>query len=571
MPNIFIDLITIKRKTMSEILNARTIELEQSQLIELAPTTSSAIVVVGADDWSDTVKDAIEALPQIWTRGLLYLILGFTCTVLPWAMLSKFDETGAGRGRIETKGAANRLESATSGSVIAVRVQEGQSVQKGQILLELESDAMRAEIQQSRTKLEGQMNRLSQLGISKNQVTIAIATQQQQNKAQAIEKLAQFEQAQQSLVEKKSGVPLSENIRLIQLDRASKILTDSKANLLIQRTEKAAQLVQSRQKLAAAQTALIINNSKYEWSLKEVKRYQSLWEQGGVAEVKLVEVQTVAKESERMNAQATADVQLANTMLKEQESNYNRVLYQLQADIRQADSKVQEQDREYQQSTAKQKGDIKQAESRIKEQQGNRDSLLQSGKLAILKSEEQLKDIQSQIGTLNTEISQTKQQVQELERQLAQKVIRAPVAGTVLQLPFKQAKSFVQTGQLVAQIAPEGAATILKVQMPSQNTGFLKTGMPVKVKFDAYPFQDYGIVEGKVQMVSPDSKLVDAGNGKIEAFEVDVMLDRNYIKSQGKQIPLNLGQTATAEVIVRQRQTIDLILDPFKKLQQGGI
>jgi hemolysin D len=123
----------------------------------------------------------------------------------------------------------------------------------------------------------------------------------------------------------------------------------------------------------------------------------------------------------------------------------------------------------------------------------------------------------------------------------------------------------------VAQIAPQGAATVLKVQMPSQNSGFLKTGMPVKVKFDAYPFQDYGVVEGKVQMVSPDSKLVDAGNGKIEAFEVDVMLDRNYIKSQGKQIPLNLGQTATAEVIIRQRQTIDLILDPFKKLQQGGI
>jgi hemolysin D len=553
---------------MSEILNGRSIEL--SPAIEIPPE-SLAIVAVPADDWSNTVKDAIEALPQLWTRGLLYLIFIFTCTVLPWAMLSKFDETGAGRGRIETKGSSNRLESATSGSVIAVRAQEGQSVQKGQILLELESDAVRAEVQQSRTKLEGQMNRLSQLGIAKNQVTISIATQQQQNKAQAVEKLAQFEQAQQSLAEKKSGVPLSDNIRLIQLDRASKILTDSKANLLIQRTEKAAQLVQSRQKLAAAQTALIINGSKYEWNLREVKRYQGLWEKGGVAEVKLSEVRTIANESERLNAQSMAEVQLANTMIKEQESNYNRVLYQLQADIRQAESKIQEQNREYQQSTAKQKAEIKQAQSRIKEQQGNRDSLLQGGKLAILKSEEQLKDIQSQILTLNTEISQTKQQIQESERQLAQKVIRAPVAGTVLQLPFKQPKSFVQTGQLVAQIAPQGAATVLKVQMPSQNSGFLKTGMPVKVKFDAYPFQDYGVVEGKVQMVSPDSKLVDAGNGKIEAFEVDVMLDRNYIKSQGKQIPLNLGQTATAEVIIRQRQTIDLILDPFKKLQQGGI
>jgi hemolysin D len=555
---------------MSEILNGRSIELAPSPAIEIPPA-STAIVAVPAADWSDTVKDAIEALPQLWTRGLLYLIFIFTCTVLPWAMLSKFDETGAGRGRIETKGSSNRLEAATSGSVTAVRAQEGQSVQKGQILLELESDAVRAEVQQSKTKLEGQMNRLSQLGIAKNQVVISIATQQQQNKAQAVEKLAQFEQAQQSLAEKKSGAPLSENIRLIQLDRANKILTDSKANLLIQRTEKAAQLIQSRQKLAAAQTALIINGSKYEWNLREVKRYQGLWEQGGVAEVKLSEVRTIANESERLNAQSMAEVQLAKTMLKEQESNYNRVLYQLQADISQADSKVREQDREYQQSTAKQKGEIKQAQSRIKEQQGNRDSLLQGGKLAILKSEEQLKDIQSQILTLNTEISQTKQQIQESERQLAQKVIRAPVAGTVLQLPFKQPKSFVQTGQLVAQIAPQGAATVLKVQMPSQNSGFLKTGMPVKVKFDAYPFQDYGVVEGKVQMVSPDSKLVDAGNGKIEAFEVDVMLDRNYIKSQGKQIPLNLGQTATAEVIIRQRQTIDLILDPFKKLQQGGI
>ena len=555
---------------MPEILNGRSIELTPSPAIEIPPE-SLEIVAVPADDWSNTVKDAIEALPQLWTRGLLYLIFIFTCTVLPWAMLSKFDETGAGRGRIETKGSSNRLEAATSGSVIAVRAQEGQSVQKGQVLLELESDAVRAEVQQSKTKLEGQMNRLSQLGIAKNQVAISIATQQQQNKAQAVEKFAQFEQAQQNFSDKKSGVPLSENLRLIQLDRANKILIDSKATLLIQRTEKAAQLRQSRQKLVAAKTILEIADSKYKWSLNEVKRYKELLDQGGIAEIKLVDIQGVAKEMERLHVQALAEVELAQTGLKEQESNYSKVLLQLQSDIRQADSKVQEQNREYQQSIARQKGEIKQAQSRLKEQQGNRDSLIQGGKLAILKSEEQLKDLQSQILTLNTEISQTKQQIQESERQLAQKVIRAPVAGTVLQLPFKQPKSFVQTGQLVAQIAPQGAATVLKVQMPSQNSGFLKTGMPVKVKFDAYPFQDYGVVEGKVQMVSPDSKLVDAGNGKIEAFEVDVMLDRNYIKSQGKQIPLNLGQTATAEVIIRQRQTIDLILDPFKKLQQGGV
>jgi hemolysin D len=522
------------------------------------------------EDWSDTVKDAIDALPIAWTRGLFYLLLVFTAIALPWAMLSKFDETGAGRGRIETKGAANRLEAVTSGQVIAVRVQEGQSVRRGQILLELESDALRAEVRQLSTKLEGQMSRLSQLGIAKNQVVIAIATQQQQNKAQAVEKLAQFEQAQQNLADKQASAPLSENLKLIQLDRANQTLADSKANLLIQTTEKAAQLRQARQRLAAAKTNLTIDRSKYQWSIKEVQRYQILWKQGGIPEIKLIEVRAAAAEMERLTARSTAEVQLAEIEIKEQESNYNRVIYQLQADIRQSESKLLEQKREYQQNSAQQQAIVKQAQSRLKEQQANRDSIIQGGKLAIFKSEEQLKDLQSQIATIDNEITQTQQQIKEQERQLAQKIIRAPVAGIVLQLPFKQPKSFVQTGQLVAQIAPQGTSTILKVQMPSENTGFLKTGMPVKVKFDAYPFQDYGVIEGKVEKVSPDSKLVDAGNGKIEAFEVDVTLDRNYIQSQGKRIPLNLGQTATAEIIVRQRRSIDLILDPFKKLQQGG-
>jgi hemolysin D len=553
-----------------QVIDRSSTESIDSVAAENPPPIASQSTQLTAEDWSDTAKEAMEALPQLWTRGLLYFLVIFASIVLPWAMLSQVDETGAGRGRIETKGSSNRMEAATSGAVIAVRVQEGQSVKQGQILLELESDAVRAELQQAKTKLEGQMNRFSQFAIAKNQVTIAIATQQQQNKAQSVEKLAQAEQAQQSLSDKQSNAPLSANLKLTQIAQAGKTLKDSKANLLIQQTEKAAQLRQARQKLAAAQTALIITTSKHEQNLKEVQRYQDLATEGGIPEVKLVEIKGIAKESERLLAQANAEVQLAETGIKEQEGNYNKVIHQLQADIRQAESKTQEQDREYQQIKEKQKWDIRQAESRLKEQQGNQASLTEGGKLAILKSEEQLKDLQGQISTLNTEAAQTRQQITELERQLAQKVVRAPIEGIILQLPFKQPKSFVQMGQLVAQIAPQGESMILKVQMPNQNSGFLKAGMPVKVKFDAYPFQDYGVVEGKVQWVSPDSKLVEVGSVKVEAFEVNVVLNQDYILSQGKKITLSLGQTGTAEVIVRQRRTIDLILDPFKKLQQGG-
>ena len=54
-------------------------------------------------------------------------------------------------------------------------------------------------------------------------------------------------------------------------------------------------------------------------------------------------------------------------------------------------------------------------------------------------------------------------------------------------------------------------------------------------------------------------------------YELEIELDRDCIPSKSECIPLRPGDTVTAEVIVRQRHVIDLLIDPFKKLQQGGL
>jgi HlyD family secretion protein len=107
--------------------------------------------------------------------------------------------------------------------------------------------------------------------------------------------------------------------------------------------------------------------------------------------------------------------------------------------------------------------------------------------------------------------------------------------------------------------------------MPSQESGFLKLGMLAKLKFDAYPFQDYGVIQGRLRWISPDSKIVETGQMKVETFELEIAVDTPYIQASNKQVFLTPGQTATAEVIIRQRRVIDFLLDPFKKLQKGGL
>ena len=56
-------------------------------------------------------EELLDALPKVWTRSMLYLLVSFAVIILPWAMLTKVDETGNAIGRIEPKGATQKLDS----------------------------------------------------------------------------------------------------------------------------------------------------------------------------------------------------------------------------------------------------------------------------------------------------------------------------------------------------------------------------------------------------------------------------------------------------------------------------
>ena len=261
---------------------------------------------------------------------------------------------------------------------------------------------------------------------------------------------------------------------------------------------------------------------------------------------KLVEVQQQANSSSNELIQSEGAVQDAEKLWQGQRKTYQKLQQQLQAEQMQS-------------------------QLRLKEQTGNQQSLEQGGELTLSKSQQQLDDLLAQLSTLKSEIVQTQKQIQSLTLQLEQRVVRSPANGVIFQLPVKKAQTFVQPGQVVAQIAPQGLPLILKAQASSQQSGQMRVGMPVKLKFDAYPFQDYGVVPGNLRWISPDSKTVEMGQGQAEVFELEITLDQTYIENADRRIQLTPGQSATAETIIRQRRIVDFILDPFRQLQKGGL
>ncbi|MBW4614601.1 MAG: HlyD family secretion protein [Desmonostoc vinosum HA7617-LM4] len=473
------------------------------------------------EDWFYGTEELLDALPKLWTRSVLYVMLGFAVIVLPWSMFANVDETGSARGRIEPKGATQKLDNLFGGRVTAVRVKEGDTVKAGQILLELESDMQQAELQQAQAQLFGLLTQQTQLELLKNQLQLTINVQEQQNKSQELEKVAQLNQAQQNFKAKQS-------------------------NYNLQKLEKQALVSQAQQQINATQDDQKTAQTRLGIDSRQVKRFSQLVSDGAVSATQVDELKKEQQESKRLYQKAQSDIKQAQLRLSEETNRYQATINQLESDINQAKLQLQEQ-------------------------QSNYESVVQAGKLAALKSQEQLNNLETQITGLRSQIVQTTSQIASLKFQLAQKVVRSPIDGMIFEFPASKPGVVLHPGQRIAQIAPKDAGFVLKANMPSQQSGFLKVGMPVKIKFDAYPFQEYGVMPGQVNWISPDTKVQQTPQGSIENFELEITLDKPYLQSGKQHIQLSSGQTATAEVITRRRRVIDFILDPFQKMQKGGL
>ena len=134
---------------------------------------------------------------------------------------------------------------------------------------------------------------------------------------------------------------------------------------------------------------------------------------------------------------------------------------------------------------------------------------------------------------LEAEIANTQNLLNQARTQLVQKFLYAPVEGIVSSLNLSNTGEVVQQGQTIAEIAPKTAPLVLTASLPNGEAGFIKQGMPVQVKLDAYPYQDYGIVSGKVKSISPDTKKDDQLGS---VYKVEVALDRNYVTANGQTI-----------------------------------
>jgi multidrug efflux pump subunit AcrA (membrane-fusion protein) len=88
----------------------------------------------------------------------------------------------------------------------------------------------------------------------------------------------------------------------------------------------------------------------------------------------------------------------------------------------------------------------------------------------------------------------------------------------------------------------------------------------VRFFFEAYPYQRYGVVGGKLDWIS--NSAVTAADGS--HFVALASLDRADIpRRRGKSLPLRVGMRGDAHIIVGDRTPIEYVLEPIHQLRES--
>ena len=173
---------------------------------------------------------------------------------------------------------------------------------------------------------------------------------------------------------------------------------------------------------------------------------------------------------------------------------------------------------------------------------------------------EQLADIEKlkmRIGALKADLENTQQNLL---------TVRSPYDGVIISMDQRTVGSVVQQGQVLCQLSPKDAKP--RARMTLNETGLPKLAVSQRVRyfFEAFPYQRYGAVTGKLDWISPSA--VTSADGS--HFIASASLDRTAIEPRpGQVLPLRVGMKGEAHIIVGGRTLIEYAFEPIRQLRES--
>ena len=175
-------------------------------------------------------------------------------------------------------------------------------------------------------------------------------------------------------------------------------------------------------------------------------------------------------------------------------------------------------------------------------------------------------ELSHEIGALSASLSEIRNKRLQLEKQ--KQLLKSPIDGYVNTIFVHTIGGVVTPAEKIMTIVPKDAKMQIKAKVLNQDAGFIEAGMPVSIKVDTYNFQKYGILDGIVTVVAPNS-VEDEHLGPV--YEVFIEPRNTILLVEGKEQSIKYGMTTTNEIKIGKRRIIEFFIYPLIKYMDESI
>lgn len=199
---------------------------------------------------------------------------------------------------------------------------------------------------------------------------------------------------------------------------------------------------------------------------------------------------------------------------------------------------------------------------------------------SLLTEQSELRSLEFELASLADETEEKVDQLQTEKARLDQQIIRlegdssytlqAAIAGTVTSMQLGRGQT-VTARRPVMAILPEGQVLEADLFVPTRAIGFLSEGLPVDIRYDAFPYQRFGSYSGEVMQVARTVLSPEDVSGPLRiqepVYRSRVKLDHDGVAAYGKTFPLQAGMMFEAHVRLDKRPLYQWLLKPLYSLK----
>lgn len=192
-------------------------------------------------------------------------------------------------------------------------------------------------------------------------------------------------------------------------------------------------------------------------------------------------------------------------------------------------------------------------------------------------------EIDVEINEKRSGLAQSRAELSKAEKRAGDIFIKAPEDGIVQKVSVTTVGANVSTNDVLLVLVPTAAAMVIEILIPNEDNGHLRPGQVVDIKLDAFPFQKYGRLTGRVEWVSPDAELSTDSNYplltqgtrlRFRNSEMPQYVYRGKVVAQPQSNPnvrLALGLTAQVDIYTDRRRIIDFFLYPLRTMTEDAL